>query len=67
MADHGPKAFPSPARFRDNKGVFVQQDSGDPGMTLRDWFAGMKSAGDKNISAEGCYTWADHMMQERNQ
>lgn len=69
MSDDNPSAFPQADRF---------SPQGEPGMSLRDWFAGQALAGwmsDPNASiaepelrerlAAGCYEMADAMLAER--
>lgn len=71
--DGGP-AFPVDGTFQDERG----EDFYQPGMSLRDWFAGMVLAGhwvgrfpdDINTPtvermAEACYKLADAMLKER--
>ena len=58
MNDGGP-AFP-----------FTPTDFGEPGMSLRDWFAGMALAnectmGQPNVVAYQAYDFADAMLEHR--
>ncbi len=68
--DTGGLAFPLPGMtLSDGRGY-----ASNPGMTLRDWFAGQVLVGvwsDSTLSgtpktiAEGCYEMADAMLAER--
>lgn len=62
--------------MRDNKSAFPMYEMGEPGMTLRDWFAGQalaeyaglvdfKVAGTAKFVAQACYHMADAMLEAR--
>ena len=65
--DNGGPAFPVvPTSVRSGEWGYAY-----PGMTLRDWFAGMALAGmlansDTHITAATAYDFADAMIAERN-
>lgn len=72
MKDDGGPAFPLPQATSDEREVSVRQYA-EPGMSLRDWFAGQALTGlsSKNGSvsettARIAYRYADAMLAERN-
>ena len=76
---NNPPAFPSEVeglKCTEAIGKSMMKYSGPhPGMSLRDWFAGMALQGQLSDSyvrpeskqelAENCYSWADAMLTER--
>jgi hypothetical protein len=75
ILDDGGPAFPLPARTEDD-GVTMLSYQGAPGMSLRDWFAGMALAGHcgdgipgshhrPDFAAQEAWNYAEQMMAER--
>lgn len=73
--DSGGSAFPSTVMDRDSTGEHVPRFQ-DPGMTLRDYFAGQALAGmnliigrdlggHADVVAETAYSYADAMLRAR--
>lgn len=70
--DNGGRAFPCPTPIINGNGDWIFTE--DPGMSLRDWFAGQALAGmmaDSSLRhghdafAEGAYQMADAMIAAR--
>ena len=72
--DDGGPAFPSMATTEElTDGGYRTRQYLQPGMTLRDWFAGQalansqicESSADNNLNASWAYDAADAMLKER--
>lgn len=71
--DHNPQAFATPPLYNPNTGDYIH---GEPGMSLRDWFAGQALSGllgnsgrfihDASVAARDAYRTADAMLDVRS-
>ena len=66
----GGSAFPVPPPIAETDGVSMQWSRAEPGMSLRDWFAGqalsrLASEYKPNAAAHWAYQYADAMIAAR--